>query len=133
MSEALGIDLTEETTLHKLLKRHDLTAELLERYAPLAFAELSGDEKRVLESRIKYEGYVRREEERLARLRQFESRSIPAEFDYGALPGISREVAERCASRRPRTVGEAARIPGVTPAAVAIISAHVARGSSLPA
>lgn len=133
MSEALGIDLTEETTLHKLLKRHDLSAERLERFAPQVFSGLSREEKSVLESRIKYEGYVRREEDRLARLRHFESRSIPAEFDYGALPGISREVAEKCARRRPRTVGEAARIPGVTPAAVAIISVHVARGSSLPA
>ena len=132
VSETLGIDLTEETTLHKLLKRQDLSAEHLERFAPQVFSELSREEKRVLESRIKYEGYVRREEDRLTRLRPFESRSIPAEFNYGALPGISREVAEKCVRRRPRTVGEAARIPGVTPAAVAIISAHVARGSSLP-
>jgi tRNA uridine 5-carboxymethylaminomethyl modification enzyme len=131
--EALGVDLTEEASLHKLLKRQDLSCEQLERYAPGPFAELSREEKFVLESRVKYEGYIRREEDRLARLRQFESRSIPAGFDYAALPGVSREVAEKCARRRPRTVGEASRIPGVTPAAIAIISAHVARGSSLPA
>ncbi len=50
---------------------------------------------------------------------------------YEAIPGLSREVVEKCvAARDPRTVGEASRIPGVTPAAVAIISAHVVRGGN---
>ena len=87
---------------------------------------------------MRYEGYIRREREKLESLRPFESRSIPEGFHYVGLPGLSHEAIEQCSRRKPRTVGEAARIPGVTPAAVAIISAHVARagrgaGGSPPA
>jgi tRNA uridine 5-carboxymethylaminomethyl modification enzyme len=94
---------------------------------------LTREEKSVLENRVRYEGYIRRERERLERWKPLESRRIPEGFDYAALSGLSREVVEKCSRRRPRTLGEASRIPGVTPAAVAIISAHVARGASLPA
>lgn len=87
----------------------------------------------ILESRVKYAGYIRREQDRLERMRPFESREIPKRFDYARVSGLSREVVEQCSRRRPRTVGEASRIPGVTPAAIAIISAHVARGGPLTA
>jgi tRNA uridine 5-carboxymethylaminomethyl modification enzyme len=81
----------------------------------------------MLESRVRYEGYIRREQERVERLKPLVTRPIPEEFQYRGIPGLSREVVEKCQSRRPRTLGEASRIPGVTPAAVAIISAHVSR------
>jgi len=128
-----GIAVAEESTLVKLLKRHDLSAEDLERFAPEPFAGLSIEEKRVLETRVKYEGYIRRERDSVKRLQALEGRPIPEHIDYGILPGLSREVVEKCTRRRPRTLGEASRIPGVTPTAVAIISAHVARGGALPA
>ena len=97
---------------------------------PEAFEGLSPEELSYLESRIRYEGYIRRETERLERLKPFDSRPIPEDFRYAGLPGLSREVVEKCTRKRPRTVGEAARLPGVTPAAVAIISAHVARSAA---
>ncbi|HSD71532.1 MAG TPA: FAD-dependent oxidoreductase, partial [Thermoanaerobaculia bacterium] len=126
MEQVLGIRIEEPTTLHKLLKRQDLNAEMLAGWAPEIFAPLTREEKAVLEARVRYEGYVRRELERVERLRPLENRRIPVDFDY-QLPGLSREVIEKCARRRPGTVGEAGRIPGVTPAAVAIICAHVGR------
>jgi tRNA uridine 5-carboxymethylaminomethyl modification enzyme len=89
---------------------------------------LTREEKSILENRVRYEGYIRREKDRLEQLRAIEGRRIPEGFDYAGLSGLSHEVIEKCSRRRPRTVGEASRIPGVTPAAVAIISAHVARG-----
>jgi tRNA uridine 5-carboxymethylaminomethyl modification enzyme len=122
---ALGIWVDAPTTLYNLLKRNDLSIERLVAYAPDVLAELTAEECRVLESRVRYEGYIRRERERVERLRPFESRSIPPDFEYEGIPGLSREVVEKCGRRRPRTLGEASRIPGVTPAAVAIISAHV--------
>jgi tRNA uridine 5-carboxymethylaminomethyl modification enzyme len=122
---ALGIWVDAPTTLHNILKRNDLSVERLSAYAPDVLAELTLEERRVLESRVRYEGYIRRERERVERLRPFESRSIPPDFEYEGIPGLSREVVEKCGRRRPRTLGEASRIPGVTPAAVAIISAHV--------
>ena len=131
--DLLGVDFSEEGTLAKLLTRQDLTVNALAAFAPAAFAELSEDEKAILESRVKYAGYIRREQDRLERMRPFESREIPERFDYARVAGLSREVVEQCSRRRPHTVGEASRIPGVTPAAIAIISAHVARGGPLTA
>jgi tRNA uridine 5-carboxymethylaminomethyl modification enzyme len=76
---------------------------------------------------FKYGGYLKRQESRLARLRADEARSIPPAFTYAGVPGLSREVVERLSEIRPATIGQAARVPGVTPAAVAILAARLAR------
>ena len=131
--ERLGIVLENPTTIYKLLQRQDLDVFRIEALAPDVLSPLTREEKSVLENRVRYEGYIRREQERLERWKPLEARRIPEGFDYAALSGLSHEVVEKCSRRRPRTLGEASRIPGVTPAAVAIISAHVARGGSLPA
>jgi tRNA uridine 5-carboxymethylaminomethyl modification enzyme len=131
--DRLGILLENPTTIYKLLQRQDLDVFRLESLAPDVLSCLTREEKSVLENRVRYEGYIRRERERLERWKPLETRRIPEGFDYAALSGLSHEVVEKCSRRRPRTLGEASRIPGVTPAAVAIISAHVARGGSLPA
>ena len=125
--EALGVCVDAPTTLYNLLKRNDLCVERLASYAPELLGDLTAEERSVLESRVRYEGYIRRENERVERMKPLESRAIPEGFLYEGIPGLSREVVEKCARRKPRTVGEASRIPGVTPAAVAIISAHVLR------
>ena len=137
LEAATGVLLQEPTNLRNLLKRNDLSPSALSRYAPDPFTGLSREELAILESRIRYEGYIRRETEKLERLKPLEARRIPEGLDYGGIPGLSREVVEKCSRRRPRTVGEAGRIPGITPAAVAIICAHavrdrVARTSSPP-
>jgi tRNA uridine 5-carboxymethylaminomethyl modification enzyme len=124
---AAGIGLDAPTTLFQILQRPDVVAEEATRLAPEIFAGLTREERSIVFSKVRYDGYIRRERERLERLRPFEARRIPDGFRYEGVPGLSREVVEKCGARRPRTVGEAARIPGVTPAAVAVISAHVAR------
>ncbi len=128
--EVLGIALDSPVTAFKLLQRNDLPTQAVRSVFPEAFVGLSPEELSYLESRVRYEGYVRRETERLERLKPFDSRPIPVDFRYAGLPGLSHEVVEKCTRKRPRTVGEAARLPGVTPAAVAIISAHVARSAT---
>ncbi|MEO8189306.1 MAG: tRNA uridine-5-carboxymethylaminomethyl(34) synthesis enzyme MnmG [Acidobacteriota bacterium] len=125
--ETTGASVTSPTTIRNLLKRQDLSAEALADFDPEPFAGLSPEELAILASRVRYEGYIRQERDRVERSRTLESRPIPAELVYADLPGLSREVVEQCSRRRPRTLGEASRISGVTPAAVAIISAHVAR------
>jgi tRNA uridine 5-carboxymethylaminomethyl modification enzyme len=133
LSEALGIEPDSPVTARKLLQRNDLEASAVWALAPEVAAILTREERAILETRVRYEGYIRREQERLERLKPFESRAIPAGFDYEGIPGLSREAVEKCSRRKPRTIGEASRIPGMTPAAVAIISAHVARaGGSSP-
>ena len=133
LREAIGIELDTPTTLFQLLQRGDVDPTAVAALEPAIFAELTREERSVVFSKVRYDGYIRREQERLERLKPFESRRIPVDFRYEGVPGLSREVVEKCGTRRPRTVGEAARIPGVTPAAVAIISAHVARAGAAPA
>jgi tRNA uridine 5-carboxymethylaminomethyl modification enzyme len=129
LAERLQIEIEAPTSIYKLLQRQGLNAERLTVLAPEVLGELSREELSILQSRVRYDGYIRRELERLEHMRPLESQRIPEEFGYAGIPGLSHEVVEQCSRRRPRTVGEASRIPGVTPVAVAIISAHVARGT----
>jgi tRNA uridine 5-carboxymethylaminomethyl modification enzyme len=79
-----------------------------------------------VETEFRYEGYLRRQAEAVDRLRRQEERMIPAEFRFEGIAGLSREMVERLTTVRPATLGQASRIPGVTPAAVALVAAHVA-------
>jgi tRNA uridine 5-carboxymethylaminomethyl modification enzyme len=84
------------------------------------------DESTLL-AECKYEGYVRRDAQRWERTMAQQQRRIPATFEYAGVPGLSREVVERLAVVRPDTIDQASRVPGVTPAAVAILASRVAR------
>ena len=79
-----------------------------------------------LETMYRFEGYLRRQQESVARLKRQESKQIPAGFRFEGIPGLSRESVERLSSVRPETIGQALRIPGLTAAAVALIAAHLA-------
>jgi tRNA uridine 5-carboxymethylaminomethyl modification enzyme len=79
------------------------------------------------ETAVKYQGYLRRQESEIERARKDERRRIPPEFPFERIPGLSREVVQRLSQIRPDTLGHALRIPGVTPAAVAVLSAHLGR------
>jgi tRNA uridine 5-carboxymethylaminomethyl modification enzyme len=83
------------------------------------------------ETTVKYAGYLRRQESEIARARKNECRGIPHDFPFDRVPGLSREVVQRLFQVRPDTLGQALRIPGVTPAAVAVLGAFVGRLSSL--
>jgi tRNA uridine 5-carboxymethylaminomethyl modification enzyme len=78
-----------------------------------------------LETEYRYEGYLQREAESVARSRRQESKTIPNDFRFDGISGLSRESVERLSAVRPETLGQAARIPGLTPAAVALIAAHL--------
>jgi tRNA uridine 5-carboxymethylaminomethyl modification enzyme len=80
-----------------------------------------------LETTVKYAGYLRRQESEIQRASRDERRRIPADFPFGRVPGLSREVVERLGHVRPDTLGHALRVPGVTPAAVAVIAAYLSR------
>ncbi len=79
------------------------------------------------ETTVKYAGYLRREEADVERARRNERRRIPPDFPFDRVPGLSREVVQRLSHIRPDTLGHALRIPGVTPAAVAIVGAYLSR------
>jgi tRNA uridine 5-carboxymethylaminomethyl modification enzyme len=79
------------------------------------------------ETAIKYAGYLRRQEAEIERARKAEDRRIPRNFPFQRVPGLSREIVQRLSQIQPDTLGQALRIPGVTPAAVAVLAAHVKR------
>jgi tRNA uridine 5-carboxymethylaminomethyl modification enzyme len=76
---------------------------------------------------LKYHGYLKRHADQWARTKTQERRAIPGSFAYVGIPGLSREVVERLSAVRPDTLGQAARVPGVTPAAVAILASRLRR------
>ena len=80
-----------------------------------------------VETEFKYEGYLRRQAIVVDRQRRQESRPIPRDFAFTGIPGLSREMVDRLTQIRPSTLGQAARIPGVTPAAVALVGTHLDR------
>ena len=91
-----------------------------------AFAELNEEESEAVVSRMRYAGYIERQEREAAKQSGDELLRIPAEMSY-ALPGLSREMVEKLSFVRPASLGQASRIPGVTPAAIAILRMHVKR------
>ena len=92
----------------------------VQRLDPSAVAEPAV--ARQVEVAAKYEGYIRRMLDEVARFKQFEAQLIPEGLDYRALPGLSTEIRERLGEIRPRSLGQASRIPGVTPAALSILT-----------
>ena len=110
------------TTLAQLLRRQETT-----------YTEIAGDaaiepelaERVVVE--LRYEGYIRRQAQLIERLAKAEGTGIPADFEYGACRGLSREAREKLQAARPETLGQAGRIPGVTPADLAVLSVFLHR------
>ena len=82
-----------------------------------------------VETEIKYSGYICQQERQIERLKNSERRAIPSDFAFQSIPGISREVGEKLERVRPVTLGQAGRIPGVTPAAVAILDVYLSLAS----
>ncbi|HJN44348.1 MAG: tRNA uridine-5-carboxymethylaminomethyl(34) synthesis enzyme MnmG [Acidobacteria bacterium] len=92
-------------------------------------AESAAVEMSSVETVVKYEGYLRRQEAMVARCARDERRKIPTGFPFEAVPGLSREAAERLMAVVPETLGQAGRVPGVTAAGVAVLGAYVRRWS----
>ena len=78
-----------------------------------------------IETEAKYAGYIQQQDRQVARLKESEMRTIPRDFSYQGIPGLSREVTDKLDRVRPTTLGQAARIPGVTPAAVAVLDCYL--------
>jgi len=118
--------LAERPALAQLLKRPEVgiedVAELVRRELgePITLVEL-----KCAETDVKYEGYLGQQERQIERLKKAEARRIPEDFDYRGIPGISREVREKLERIRPLTLGQAGRIPGVTPAAITILNVYI--------
>ena len=110
----------ENVTLARLLKRPGVGFDDIARAA--SFREkFSYYEKTQAEVDIKYEGYIRRERSYINKLKKIEKVKIPEGFDYSVVPGLSSEIREKLANFRPRSLGQASRISGVTPVAISLL------------
>ncbi|MGA2724427.1 MAG: tRNA uridine-5-carboxymethylaminomethyl(34) synthesis enzyme MnmG [Bryobacteraceae bacterium] len=81
-----------------------------------------------VETEAKYSGYISQQERQMERLKHAERRRIPPEFGFAGIPGLSREIRDKLERVRPATLGQAARIPGVTPAAIAVLDVYLSVG-----
>ena len=117
----------------QLLKRPGITLAGL-RSGGLAIETTAATESidvATLETTVKYEGYLKRQQSEVERARRNERRRIPGDFQFDTVPGLTREVVQRLSHVRPDTLGQALRVPGVTPAAVALLSTYVGRHRSV--
>ena len=120
--EALGCsDIQKGTSLEHFLRRPEVTYDDIASFDPVA-ESIRADVRDQVAINIKYKGYIDRQEEQIERLRRYEEVSIPADFSYDSLPGLTTEVREKLDKYRPDTLGQALRIQGVTPAAISVIT-----------
>jgi tRNA uridine 5-carboxymethylaminomethyl modification enzyme len=123
-------DLQNAVTFEELLRRPEVTYEDLARIDP-AFGGVERAVREQAEIQVKYRGYIERQQVEVERSRKMEGAKLPVDFDYEAIVGLTGEVREKLDRHRPGTLGQAARIPGMTPAAIAVISLTLkARGDA---
>jgi tRNA uridine 5-carboxymethylaminomethyl modification enzyme len=123
----LGVSVSRETSAVELLRRPELD------YARLTAVEAFGppvareDVAAQVEVQVKYAGYLERQREEIERARRHEHTAIPADFDYDKVRGLSAEVLLKLKRSLPATLGQAARVSGVTPAAISLLLVHLKR------
>ena len=123
----LGLqDLKNGASLEELLRRQEIGIDDLG-FLDAELAGLSQEVRSELETEVKYAGYITRQKEQVERFKRLESLVIPDDFDYDAVHSLSAEVHEKLKLIAPRTLGQAGRIPGVTPAAIAILAVLLRR------
>ena len=111
-------------SLDQLLKRSEMTYEML----PSKNESLSEEIKRQVEITIKYEGYINRQENEVARFRLMEDKQIPDWLDYSSIKGLRNESRQKLMEHLPATLGQASRISGISPSDVSLIMVHMKRG-----
>ncbi len=127
----LGAPLARETHACDLLRRPELTYDDLTCVAPNAVGDWHADDrlseqvKLQVEVQAKYSGYLRRQNDEIERQRRYEDLRMPTDIDYSGVGGLSNEARQQLCNVRPETLGQAARIPGLTPAAVSLLLVHL--------
>ncbi len=123
-----SVVLEEPVRLDKLLKRPEMSYCDVEALSPPE-AQLGERAKEQVELECKYEGYLSRQEAEAKKLKQLEQIRIPADFSYDSIPGLSNEIRQNLSVIRPFSLGQASRIPGITPAAISVLIVFIKRAS----
>ena len=125
--ESLTVPSNGRVSLSQLLRRpHVGLDDLRSAIPPDVGGSLRRADWKAIETELKYVGYLEQQRRQIDRLKKAEARGIPTSFKYRGLPGLSNEVVEKMERVRPRTLGQAGRIPGITPAALSILEMHLA-------
>ncbi|OAD18716.1 tRNA uridine 5-carboxymethylaminomethyl modification enzyme GidA [Candidatus Thiomargarita nelsonii] len=114
-----------EITFLELLRRPEVTYEHLLRLSPQAATIVPLEIQQQVEIQEKYSGYIQRQEVEIARQRRYEETLLPKDMDYSQVSGFSNEVCQKLMEHRPTTVGQASRIPGMTPAAISLLLVYL--------
>ena len=124
-----GQKLSREANLHDLLRRPNLDyAALMTLEGARSSENLSAEVIEQVEIQVKYQGYIDRQNEEIDSRRDIETLKLPEDIDYSKVKGLSAEVQQKLNQHKPETVGQASRISGVTPAAIALLMVHLKRG-----
>ena len=127
IEQHLGVAITRETSALDLLKRAEFDYAALHSLPALGPGVADAAVSEQIEIGVKYSGYLLRQNEEIARQQRHETSGIPLDFDYAGVRGLSNEVLAKLLEVRPQTVGQAQRIPGITPAAISLLLVHLAR------
>ncbi|MCC8363050.1 tRNA uridine-5-carboxymethylaminomethyl(34) synthesis enzyme MnmG [Lysobacter sp. A6] len=127
LADTLGVVLTREASALDLMKRPELDYAKLMQLPSLAPGVDDAKVAEQVEIGVKYAGYLDRQKDEIARQQRHETTPIPEAFDYAVVRGLSAEVQQKLARTRPQTIGQAQRIPGMTPAAISLLLVHLAR------
>ncbi len=123
----LGKAIDHEYSLFELLRRPEVTYGALMTLPGAGAGETDPLVVEQLEISAKYQGYIDRQAEEVAKSASYESTPLPADLDYGTVAGLSNEVRQKLAQQRPQTIGQASRVQGVTPAAISLLLIHLKR------
>ncbi|GAB1595077.1 tRNA uridine-5-carboxymethylaminomethyl(34) synthesis enzyme MnmG [Lysobacter claricitrinus] len=127
IADALGIEISREANAIDLLRRPELDYAALMRVPSLGPAVDDATVAEQVEIDAKYSGYLDRQRDEIERARRNEDTAIPEAFDYTNVRGLSAEIQQKLERVRPQTVGQAQRIPGMTPAAISLLLVHLVR------
>jgi tRNA uridine 5-carboxymethylaminomethyl modification enzyme len=116
--------LRNQASLAQLLRRPEISMNQLRQLRP-DIPNYRADVDAQVEIRIKYQGYVNRQQEIVERFQKMEHARLPENTDYSRISGLSREVCEKLTQIKPHSLGQAARIPGITPAAISLLSFYI--------
>jgi len=128
MQQLFGQPLERDYTLEELLRRPSVCYRDLMALANAGPGVAEDQAAEQVEIQIKYQGYIERQREEVERQEHFETLRLPAEFDYRSVRGLSIEVQQKLNKHKPETLGQAARISGITPAAISLLLVHLKRG-----
>lgn len=121
LEASLGLRLSRECRVLDLMKRPNMSYQSLMQLESLSPGVTDRSVAEQVEVQVRYAGYLNRQREEIAKTRRYESKAIPQDFDFDTVTGLSTEAREKLQAAKPDTIGEASRVPGVTPAAVSLL------------